>query len=91
MRMRKKGNGKGKIIGLARDYSKDIVKAPYILLKSNGLCYVPDGAPKSLNDLVPFIDRGSYRGITLSARKNLLDNLSGRLLKEVKRLETISI
>lgn len=89
--MGKNGKGKLKVIGLTEDYFDGLIKAPYILLKFNGGNYVVDGAPKSLRDLVPFIQRCSYGGITLSARKKMLNDISGRLLRDVKRLETIFV
>ena len=90
--MAKKKNGNGKVIGLVRDYSREIVRAPYVLLKKNGEGYLVDGAPKCLRDLMPFIDSGIYRRITFSAREYFLDNSqSRRINKLVKKLEIVKI
>lgn len=93
MGKKKKGkrNGKGKAIGLTRDYFPDAVQAPpYIPLKYSRGFFVPDGAPKSFRDLTAFIDGGTYSGITPSAKEKILeDSRSSYIDKRIKRLDEV--
>jgi len=89
--MAKKKNGNGNVIGLARNYIKGFSNAPYVLLKQNGEGYSV-GSPKGIDELVPYIDRKSYREITFSAREFFLTKSKpGRTERLVMKLEVVKI
>lgn len=58
----------------------------------SGGVYSRNGAPKCPGDLLPFIERGIYDGITLRAKKSILNystsnNKSSRLVKRLEEVE----
>jgi hypothetical protein len=93
MKNNKKYDGDGKIIGLSRDYFREILPGQYILLEKNPSGkYTPRGGSKSAGDLFPFMERGIYRKITSSAKNNLLSGCSSKkVVGIIKKLEIVLI
>jgi len=66
---------------------------PYIIyaLNSNGK-YVRNGAPKIARDILPFIDNGTYKGITSEAKDLLLDHrLNGKTKRLIEDLVLVEV
>lgn len=93
MKNNKQNNGDGKIIGLSRDYFREILPGQYIILeKTPSGKYLPHGGSKSAGDLFPFMERGIYKKITSSAKDNLLRGCSSRkVVGIIKKLEIVLI